>query len=96
MTMLGFFVGVMRIDRIKSETINPEARVLWTCIEEGQGIYGQRMLRIELPGSRPGCREDMKLVCTFNCGFNAQILNILHCRYVCIPLCQFQTKGMCL
>lgn len=36
MTMLGFFVGVMRIDRIKSEMINPEARVLWTCIEEGQ------------------------------------------------------------
>lgn len=29
-------MGVMRIDRIKSETINPEAHVLWTCIEEGQ------------------------------------------------------------
>lgn len=29
-------MGVMRIDRIKSETINPEAQVLWTCKEEGQ------------------------------------------------------------
>lgn len=36
MTMLGFFVGVMRIDMIKSETMNSEAQMLWTCIEEGQ------------------------------------------------------------
>lgn len=46
MTMYEFFVGVMRIDRIKSETINPEA----LDIHRGGTVNIWSTLRIECPG----------------------------------------------
>lgn len=77
--MWRFSVGLVRIDRLKSELINLSGSDSGD-LDRGKTMnihICRRMLGIELPDRRTGCRGHK--VCIFNCGFEvtAQILNIL-------------------